>query len=236
MWAASASFNAGSQDRFEGFIDDLESVVEAASPGDVATVLRTVRSEVGLDRAAALLDGSRSAADRSGHTDDLDALAQLCALHPNAASFETWLEGLLARPASPNGVTLSTIHKVKGMEWPKVIVAPVRQGQMPHRLADDLEEERRVFHVAITRGIDEAVVLGDAAHPSRFLDELFDAPAASPTQPARQPKPAEHRYHYPRSVSESSGVATGAPSPRSSTTASSSTWAAPPFESRGMNR
>ena len=187
LQAASASFSAGSQDRFEGFIADLESVVEAASSGDAATVLRTVRSEVGLDRAAALLDGSRSAADRSGHTDDLDALAQLCALHPNAASFETWLEGLLARPASPNGVTLSTIHKVKGMEWPKVIVAPVRQGQMPHRLADDLEEERRVFHVAITRGIDEAVVLGDAAHPSRFLDELFEPPAPPRPQPARQP-------------------------------------------------
>ena len=43
---------------------------------------------------------------------------------------------------------------------------------MPHRLAEDVEEERRVLHVGITRGVDRVLVLGDATRPSPFLDEL----------------------------------------------------------------
>ena len=48
-------------------------------------------------------------------------------------------------------------------------------GVMPHRLAQGaaaLEEERRVFHVAITRGIGRVAVLADASRPSPFLAEL----------------------------------------------------------------
>jgi DNA helicase-2/ATP-dependent DNA helicase PcrA len=43
---------------------------------------------------------------------------------------------------------------------------------MPHRLTVDVEEERRVLHVAITRARCQAVLLSDAARPSPFLDEL----------------------------------------------------------------
>jgi DNA helicase-2/ATP-dependent DNA helicase PcrA len=48
-------------------------------------------------------------------------------------------------------------------------------GLVPHRLAIDIEEERRVLHVAITRARREAVVLTDTARPSPFLDELTGA-------------------------------------------------------------
>ena len=68
---------------------------------------------------------------------------------------------------------LSTVHRVKGREWPCVVVARRRPpGCFPHRLADDEEEERRVFHVAVTRGRERVVVLGDAAAPSPFLEQL----------------------------------------------------------------
>ena len=49
------------------------------------------------------------------------------------------------------GVHLATVHRVKGREWPRVVVFGADAGLFPHRLADDVEEERRIFHVAITR-------------------------------------------------------------------------------------
>src|SRR5690606_31932723 len=48
----------------------------------------------------------------------------------------------------------------------------VSDGVLPHRLATDREEERRIFHVAVTRGQESVVVIGAADDPSPFLDEL----------------------------------------------------------------
>jgi superfamily I DNA/RNA helicase len=58
-------------------------------------------------------------------------------------------------------VTISTVHRAKGLEWPTVFVsAPA--GTFPHaRSADDarrMEEERRLFYVAVTRAKDTLVV------------------------------------------------------------------------------
>jgi DNA helicase-2/ATP-dependent DNA helicase PcrA len=59
---------------------------------------------------------------------------------------------------------------------------------MPHRLADDVEEERRILHVAITRAREQVLVLTDAARPSPFVAELVEpaAPVAAP-EPAMGP-------------------------------------------------
>ena len=48
----------------------------------------------------------------------------------------------------------------------------VTDGILPHRLAEDVEEERRVLHVGITRGRHRVTVLADRTRPSAFLDEL----------------------------------------------------------------
>ncbi|MDQ3469632.1 MAG: HRDC domain-containing protein, partial [Actinomycetota bacterium] len=85
-------------------------------------------------------------------------------------------------------VTLSTIHRVKGREWDRVAVFGVVEGVVPHRLAEDIEEERRVLHVGITRGRHRVVVLADAARRSPFLDEMAGtAPPPAPPRTVRQP-------------------------------------------------
>ena len=58
----------------------------------------------------------------------------------------------------PLGVTVSTIHRVKGREWDHVAALGVVDGIVPHRLAEDTEEERRALHVGITRGATAAVL------------------------------------------------------------------------------
>ena len=105
----------------------------------------------------------------------------MAALHPDAASFEPWLRELLARrPFGGPAVLLSTIHKIKGREWEHVIVYGASQGLLPHRLSDDEEGERRVFHVALTRAIRQVVVLADAEDCSPFVAELDGSRTHSP--------------------------------------------------------
>ncbi|HVL04542.1 MAG TPA: ATP-dependent DNA helicase UvrD2, partial [Acidimicrobiales bacterium] len=163
-------------ERVHTYATDLELVAKAVSHPQATTakVFDIVRRGVGLDRAMNALDNSRGTADRSAHGDDLWALEQLAALHPDPAGFEPWLRNaLVAHPDDGRPrVHLSTVHKVKGREWPNVIVFGASGDLFPHRLAEDVEEERRVFHVAITRAARTVVVLGDADAPSPFLAEL----------------------------------------------------------------
>lgn len=48
-------------------------------------------------------------------------------------------------------VTISTIHAAKGLEWPVVFVPSAYNGSIPHARAEDLDEERRLLYVAMTR-------------------------------------------------------------------------------------
>jgi DNA helicase-2/ATP-dependent DNA helicase PcrA len=154
------------------YADALDAVAAACS-GSTAAVVRAIRVQVGLGETMDVLDSSRREADRSTHTDDLVALEAVAGLHPDAATFEAWLRELLARPpCSGPGVLLSTIHKIKGREWEHVIVYGASEGLLPHRLSEDEEGERRVFHVALTRALRQVVVLADATGPSPFVAEL----------------------------------------------------------------
>jgi DNA helicase-2/ATP-dependent DNA helicase PcrA len=147
----------------------LRAAASSGAPTD--RLVRAIRDEVGLGTAMSLLDQSRGA-EGSSHLDDLEALEQVAALHPGPDGFEDWLRAGFGREAHPAGVTLSTVHRVKGMEWDRVVVYGASAGILPHRLADDIEEERRVLHVAVTRGRRQVVVLADRSRPSQFLAEL----------------------------------------------------------------
>lgn len=77
----------------------------------------------------------------------------------------------------------STIHQAKGLEWKVVYLIGLTDGALPHfrslEKLQDLEEERRLLYVAITRAKDALILSsaresqgGNYAIPSRFLDSL----------------------------------------------------------------
>jgi superfamily I DNA/RNA helicase len=76
--------------------------------------------------------------------------------------------------ALDQGVSLSTVHQAKGNEWPVVFVVSVRN---PDDVAEELEEERRIFYVAMTRAKESLYVSwhresnGNHNECSRFLHE-----------------------------------------------------------------
>ncbi|KAB2337242.1 AAA family ATPase [Cytobacillus depressus] len=86
-----------------------------------------------------------------------------------------------------NAITLSTIHRAKGLEYKVVYIIGAVDGSLPHDYALDayrngdfssLEEERRLLYVAITRSMDFLYISvpgnrrGRQAYPSRFLSSI----------------------------------------------------------------
>ena len=126
-------------DRLHGFADDLAGLGALVGSSDAATVLRSVRDDVGLGAAMGTLDNSGRGRDAS-HLDDVTALLAIAAVHPDPATFEIWLREHLQGvsvaddPRAAGQVTLSTVHRVKGLEWDRVIVLGAHDGLMPHRL------------------------------------------------------------------------------------------------------
>ena len=71
-----------------------------------------------------------------------------------------------------NCVQFSTIHKAKGREWNNVILLGLNEGILPHSREDDIEIERRLAFVGMTRAKDNLVLMHDSQREiSRFIAE-----------------------------------------------------------------
>ena len=77
-----------------------------------------------------------------------------------------------------NGVSLMTIHKAKGLEFPVVFVTGLMDGMLPHKNGD-IEEERRICFVGISRAMRQLYLTHSHTYAGRpvkrspFLDEMF---------------------------------------------------------------
>jgi DNA helicase-2/ATP-dependent DNA helicase PcrA len=137
---------------------------------------------------------------KGAYADYTDRLEELKALVGFASRFEE-MQDLLAQIVLLNGETserevdpntecikLTTVHQAKGLEYDVVFVIGCADGQFPTRRsieAGDVEEERRLFYVAVTRAKNELYLsyprVATRAGPggmmlaqSRFLQELPD--------------------------------------------------------------
>jgi DNA helicase-2/ATP-dependent DNA helicase PcrA len=100
---------------------------------------------------------------------------------------EGGLEGFLEMLALDNrkdeeseefGMTLLTVHSAKGLEFPVVCIVGVEEETFPHRNSlgledgiDTIDEERRLFYVAMTRA-KQRLILSSAAKRTRFGKEM----------------------------------------------------------------
>ena len=84
---------------------------------------------------------------------------------------------------NPDAISLLTMHSAKGLEFHSVFIIEVNEDVCPYRKAEiveDMEEERRMFYVAMTRAKKKLVISyvkernGKPMFPSRFVNELLE--------------------------------------------------------------
>ncbi len=114
------------------------------------------------------LEKNYQSKDWSRRERDFELVKQLADRHSNVAAFieEYVIEPIshseVEREKNPDVVTLITIHSAKGAEREVCYVANASVGQFPHARAqgnfDEVEEERRVLYVALTRAQNELII------------------------------------------------------------------------------
>jgi DNA helicase II / ATP-dependent DNA helicase PcrA len=170
--AAGRDLDGRQASAWDEFVADIRVARRAADRNDAGELVDVLIDRIGLSRAANALDSGRTRADRSAQSDDLVALRRTATIRPQLDEFESWIRDVLRAPRTESGVRLTSIHRVKGLEWPHIVLFGLERGLLPHGLSDDIEEERRVLHVAITRASESTTVLYPTQRPSSFLPEL----------------------------------------------------------------
>ncbi len=86
-------------------------------------------------------------------------------------------------PERDDRITVTTIHQSKGDEFKGVVLFHVVEDILPHRRMtgsdEDIEEERRVFYVALTRAEERLCITTQRKQPSRFLAEMKQKPGGN---------------------------------------------------------
>jgi DNA helicase-2/ATP-dependent DNA helicase PcrA len=155
-----------------GPLCDLLQGLAGTPDTEVAAAVHRVRSfyaplcEARYDHSAARLRDLEQLETLAASFTDRRAFASELALDPPSSTQE------LAGPPSLDDdyLILSTIHSAKGLEWDAVYVLHAADGNIPSDLstgrADEIEEERRLFYVALTRARDHLYV----CFPLRYYD------------------------------------------------------------------
>ncbi|NBO45547.1 MAG: DNA helicase PcrA [Actinobacteria bacterium] len=196
-----ASRSASAVQGFVRLIDELTELInQGVGPADV---LEAVIDKTGMGREFQMSNDPQD----EGRLENLSELVDVAREYEHALSSQELIEGeepiyptvagfleqvsLVADSDSlPDGddgvVTLMTLHTAKGLEFPVVFLTGMEEGVFPHNRSlndpDELEEERRLAYVGITRAMRNLYLTRAASRSvwgspqyaiaSRFLDEI----------------------------------------------------------------
>jgi DNA helicase-2/ATP-dependent DNA helicase PcrA len=162
LFATQASASVGEKltqlgDAIHWLADALPPGPNAAQPA--AKILRELDDRLGYRRY--LEEESGVPESGAARADTVTAFFDYAEGKGNLFTFLQMLRQLAARQPGKAGhrvqqntedkVTITTIFRAKGREWPVVIVPHCNEGFLPYKTADNIEEERRLLYVAITR-------------------------------------------------------------------------------------
>ncbi|HEY6928885.1 MAG TPA: UvrD-helicase domain-containing protein [Thermoanaerobaculia bacterium] len=176
--------------RFRELIDDLRQKAQTYSPSALLEHLLEVTGYSALYESS---EEREDEARRENLQELVSAAREFERSNAEGATVAEYLDAVslatnedVAQAKGAGAVTLSTLHAAKGLEFPSVFVVGLEEGYLPHGQsaedADELEEERRLLYVGMTRAKDELtltlagrrLVYGkiQMRSPSRFLDEI----------------------------------------------------------------
>ena len=174
------------------FYDDLR-FIKSLNP---FSALNFIRKGVGNGKGYDAYLKKQAAEKGKDVSEEFEELEELMRLSREFETIELWLEHIenydailyeiaqqekRLKKMNTDAVSMVTMHASKGLEWDVVILPDVNEGVIPHKKAvtdAELEEERRMFYVAMTRAKQHLFIFyiqeKEAGNllPSRFLDEL----------------------------------------------------------------
>ncbi|MFN3076180.1 MAG: ATP-dependent helicase [Alphaproteobacteria bacterium] len=130
----------------------------------------------------AAIPGKAAQRERNEWTTLVDAVVDMAEAMASLAALEVRIgeQSAVLRDPPQHAVVLSTVHSAKGLEWDTVFLLGLEEGLWPGGGAEELEEERRIAYVALTRARRRVGLTYCAeryhleATPSRFLREIHD--------------------------------------------------------------
>jgi DNA helicase-2/ATP-dependent DNA helicase PcrA len=201
-WLSSAT-----KTKIDAFIQMMEEFRKDVSDFSLSQLILSILTKTGyLDRLKE--EGTDEALSRAENIDELVSGMMEFEHGEEEVSLETFLDkvSLISDidlyEDKGNRVSLMTLHCAKGLEFPVVFIVGMEEGLLPHyrrgEEIEDLEEERRLCYVGITRAKEKLFLsraerrstfgVGRANLPSRFLEEL-----PSEMMDVEEPKPEEDR-------------------------------------------
>jgi DNA helicase II / ATP-dependent DNA helicase PcrA len=183
----SIEFTAGVE---EEKVEAVEGFRSPGGPANIAEILKFVIDRTGyikileaedtpeaFSRVENIRELVNAAMDSKDRGETLDQFLDHAALVSDADAYDERAQ-----------ITLMTLHAAKGLEFPLIFLCGLEEGLFPHSRTflnpDDVEEERRLCYVGMTRAMDQLVLtraiyrrrygtdLPEASVPSRFLEEI----------------------------------------------------------------
>ena len=173
-----------------GFLELMEELIAAGREMNVLELLDLTLERTGY--AAYVRDGSDQGRERWENIKELRSVAQEYASLPAEESLTTFLEEVALVSDVDNldeqvkAPCFLTLHMAKGLEFPVVFIVGLEEGILPHSRSmdteEELEEERRLCYVGITRAKQRLYLLhtfrrtlfgrDELSEPSRFLRDI----------------------------------------------------------------
>ncbi|MGN0382771.1 MAG: 3'-5' exonuclease [Eubacterium sp.] len=141
--------------RFKNGIDEIFEVInyiQNKKYSSVSDLVKYLRNRLNIDSFVAK---GKQADDGSyiEQIDNMDSFENMCSKYSTIEQLITYIDELNKEVETKNDekVKLLTIHKSKGMEYPVVFIIGCNEELLPHYKNDNIDDEKRLFYVAITR-------------------------------------------------------------------------------------
>lgn len=177
---SASSVTGRGRGRVKALVPLMEALEKAANPGQaIRQVANGPYAEIARSRyanAAERLEDLSQLADYAERYEETQELLAEIALMQGLAA-EAFGEG----EAPDDRLTLSTVHQAKGLEWKAVFLIWLCDGHFPSAFAlkdpTGEEEERRLFHVAVTRAQDLLTLVHPILASQGAMDQVITRPS-----------------------------------------------------------
>lgn len=159
-------------------LSDIIGYIGNVRWNNVKEIISFLRTRLKLDLYVS--DEASDDNNADDKVDNLNTLESIAEEYESIEQFITYMGKLVTvKDEQDDAVQIMTIHKSKGLEFPVVFLVGVNEGLLPHHRNENINEERRLMYVAITRAERELYLSASSQYgkkqtnPSRFIEELF---------------------------------------------------------------